>query len=211
MLCQRHQHSVTEHTASYESFARLLYSWANSHILPSSLAITLLRSLLTQIGEDALIFFASIWTSDVTTALRLAALRHAAAFIQAHAGESATDFQLVLPGVLIALQDETKLVREAGILVMRNILALLKNGAPAIYGLDTFYGSRSSQSILDRLKDPLKIALDLVQLLKHADLQRYLEALLAISAEISIDPGRLSAAQTNFLGMSRGKNRKDSR
>ena len=109
--------------------------------------MTLLQSLLTQLGDDALTFFVSIWTGDEPLALRIAALRHASAFIRAHAGQSGSDFQLVLPAILFAFVDETRSVREAAVQVLRSIVTLAKIGGSKIYGLETLYGSRSSQSL----------------------------------------------------------------
>ena len=133
--------------APFTTFARLLYTWANSQLITSPLAKTLLRSLLTQLGDDALIFFISIWTGDEPLALRIGALRHATAFIQAHAGQSGADFQLVLPAILLAFVDEARSVREAGVQVLQSITTLAKTGGSNIYGLETLYGSRSSQSL----------------------------------------------------------------
>jgi U3 small nucleolar RNA-associated protein 10 len=105
---------------SYATFARNLYTWANSESLSPILARRLLQSLFTQIGEEGLVFLASIWTSASPVSLRVAALRHGLAFIGAH--EASVDFQLIIPSLLIALSDESKDIRQAGLDIVRKIV-----------------------------------------------------------------------------------------
>lgn len=137
--------SVDKLSSSYKTFAYRLYAWANSDILPRSLATTLLQSLLIQVGDDALIFFASIWIDDESIALRVAALRHASAFIRAHAGTSGSDFQLVMPAILVALQDPEPSVREVAVELLRCLDSATRIGGSNIYVLDTIYAGRSGK------------------------------------------------------------------
>lgn len=132
---------------AFNRFTHQLYDWINSETLPRSLATRLLRFLLIQLGDDALAYFASIWSSDDAPALRIAALRHATAFVQAHSGKSRSDVQLIVPALLIALQDGMRAVREAGVGVLRSMVAVSENGGSDIYGLETIYGSRSSKRL----------------------------------------------------------------
>jgi U3 small nucleolar RNA-associated protein 10 len=121
---------------------------SNSGRLHPALASSLLRSLLTQLSEEALTFLASVWTIkevSATPALRVAALRHGLAFVNAYKVQTAgIDFQLVVPALVIALQDDSKAVRTAGVALLK---AISGSGAKegAVYAVDTFYGSQSSK------------------------------------------------------------------
>lgn len=171
--------SSTESTeAQTRRVAHSLYRWANSASLSASVARNLLQSVLSQLGEDALIFFASVWTDAADSGLRVAALRHAAAFIKAYQGadKKKTDFQLIVPALLIALQDTSKEVRAAAAAILKSISESPTSGSSDIYGLETIYGQRS----------------DLVQLLKPSDLTKYLEALTEALDDMVLDASRLA-------------------
>ncbi|WRT69783.1 uncharacterized protein IL334_006774 [Kwoniella shivajii] len=184
-------------TASvYKALAKEIYHWSNTGLLPNSLAQNLLRSLLAQLGEDALLFFASIWTSRTSVALRTASLRHALAFVSAYSGikiQQGIDFQIMIPSVLIALQDEAKAVRSAAMAVLR-AMASNAQSSENVYALDTVYGDKS----------------DTVQLLKSSDRTKYLEVLLESEDDVVIDRNRLHTIHTSALGHQHGKHRKDS-
>ncbi|WVQ74325.1 U3 small nucleolar RNA-associated protein 10 [Cryptococcus sp. DSM 104548] len=191
----------TDKEAVYKSLAYQVYLWANTAILPAPIAQALLRSLLTQLGEDALLFFASVWTSPSAlfpAALRTSALRHALAFIRAYASIPATpqnppvDFQVILPQVLIALQDSERQVRQAAVDVLKSVSGGETMGD--VYALDVVYGERSETA----------------QLLKPVDRKKYIETLLEIADEFIIDPLRIRAFHTEVLNMQQNKNRKES-
>jgi U3 small nucleolar RNA-associated protein 10 len=133
--------------ASFGTFSTDLYALVNSNHLPPSLSRVLLRSLFTQLNEDALPFLASTYaTPSLSSALRIVALRHATAFVSAHASSEegkAVDFQMVLPSLLVAMQDSNQDVREAGVGVLKAIGGLIRIGTGEIFALDTFYGSQS--------------------------------------------------------------------
>ncbi|KAL1412540.1 snoRNA-binding rRNA-processing protein utp10 [Vanrija albida] len=161
-----------------------LYRWANSANLSAAVSRHLLQAVLSQLGEDALIFLASVWTSPVESSLRVAALRHATAFVKAYSNNAkATDFQVIIPATLVTLQDSAKPVREATAALLRAIAATPQSGSADIYGLDAIYGSRS----------------DLVQLLKPSDLTKYLEALIKALDDMVIDAGRLASVHASVL------------
>ncbi|OCF41969.1 hypothetical protein I317_04161 [Kwoniella heveanensis CBS 569] len=183
--------------APYKVFSQELYSWSNSGVLPPSLAQVLLRALLAQLGEEALLFLASVWTSQSPLALRTASLRHATAFVSAYAGvkiEQGIDFQIMIPSVLVALRDSEKPIRAAAVDLLR-AMALNAQASENIYALDTVYGSRS----------------DTVQLLKPSDRRKYIQALLDSSDEMIVDATRVRAVHIAALGPQHGaRNRKDS-
>lgn len=161
-----------------------LYRWANSANLSAAVSRHLLQAVLSQLGEDALIFLASVWTGQVESSLRVAALRHATAFVKAYTSNAkATDFQVVIPAALVTLQDSAKPVREATAALLRAIAATPQSGGADIYGLDAIYGSRS----------------DLVQLLKPSDLTKYLEAITKALDDMVIDAGRLASVHASVL------------
>lgn len=136
-------------TGQYRQIALSLYTLSNSGLLNSAVAATILRSLLTQLAEDALVFFASIWTShtiDITPALRITALKHALAFINAYKAQGhGIDFQMMVPALVIALQDENKEVRSAAVVLLKAVQGSIGK-VEDVYALDTFYGSQSGKS-----------------------------------------------------------------
>ncbi|CAK9783229.1 hypothetical protein CC85DRAFT_281973 [Cutaneotrichosporon oleaginosum] len=174
--------------------AQALYRWANSANLASAVAKHLLHSVFTQLGEDVLVFLASVWTSPVMiSTLRLAALRHAEAFVKACSGAKATDFQLMIPATLIALQDEAKPVRQAAATLFRAISTSAQSPNADIYGLESIYGSRS----------------DLVQLLKPSDLTKYFETITKALDEMIVDAGRLALVHGQQLDLQSKNGKKD--
>ena len=139
----------------FKTFALLAYVWMNSDSLPSALATKWLQSLFTQLGQETLIFLASIWAYHRHPAIRTASLSHATAFIRAHSKGEGIDFQFVIPAMLIALQDEDKLVRQTAAGLLRSLVSLERTSVSEVYGLDTFYGDRSSQCSMLPLDIPL--------------------------------------------------------
>ncbi|BEI90452.1 uncharacterized protein CcaverHIS019_0305220 [Cutaneotrichosporon cavernicola] len=174
--------------------AEALYRWANSSNLSTAVAKHLLHSVFTQLGEDALVFLASVWTNpEIISALRIAALRHAEAFVKAYTSAKSTDFQLVIPATLIALQDEAKPVRQAAAALVRAISATPQSSNADIYALESIYGSRSG----------------LTQLLKQSDLTKYLETITRALDEMVIDASRLALVQGQQLDLQSKNGRKD--
>lgn len=128
----------------YKPLATSLYGHANSDILPPSLAKSLLRSLFATLREDALVFFASIWTdASQQSALQVAALRHATAFVKSYS--VGTDFQMVVPSLLVAFTSQHKAVRDAASGLIKVINASASNETKSYYAIDTFYGKDSGE------------------------------------------------------------------
>lgn len=196
----------------YASVARSTYALCHSNVLPSELASAMLRSLFIQLGDQSLLFLASTWASTrLFTGLKLAALRHALAFIRAHAEDGEVkdvDFQVMVPALLVALQDAERSVREAGVSVLKAIAAG-RPGGGEIYALDTVYGARSGK-FAERLRDTSMLTCaDTVQLLKPADLQQYLQILVTGINEIVLDAGSVKNLHSSELGMAHGRGRKE--
>lgn len=128
------------------TIAHELYRWANSSTLAVGVARHLLRAVFGHLGEATLLFLACVWTGDSDSALRVAALRHGTAFVTAYtSGGKDTDFQLIIPATLIALQDNAKPVREAAASLLRAIAAAPQSASSDIYGLESVYGTRSGE------------------------------------------------------------------
>lgn len=176
--------------AQSRAVAQALYRWANSANLADSVSKHLLQAVLGQLGEDALIFLASIWTSSADSALRVAAIRHATAFVKAFKDNAKrTDFQLAIPATLVALQDSAKPVRQAAAVLLKTIAAVPLSASADIYGLENIYKPRS----------------DLAQLLKPSDLTKYLQTLTSALDEMVIDAGRLALIHGSALEATKGK------
>nr|XP_019043454.1 hypothetical protein I302_08031 [Kwoniella bestiolae CBS 10118]OCF22384.1 hypothetical protein I302_08031 [Kwoniella bestiolae CBS 10118] len=181
--------------SSYKPFAQEVYQWTNTGTLPTPLAQNLLRSLFAQLGEDALLFFASIWTSQSSAALRTASLRHALAFVSAYSGmktQQGIDFQIMVPSVLFALQDPEKAVRSAAVDLIKAMTANAQS-SENIYALDSVYGDRS----------------DSVQLLKPSDRKKYLDVLIEAGDDLIVDQTRLQIIHSAALVIVHGKNKKE--
>ena len=176
----------------FKDFAALTYTWVHTDVLPIQLGKSLLRMLFAQIGEETLLFLASVWTNGSNrSSLRVAALRHATAFVKAYAG-SDVDFQLIVPAVLMALHDSETGVREvaAG---LPALISQLCSGATHVYALDTIYGDRSSQ----------------VQLLKVSDFKRYIDSIASQQSQIAQDPAQVRLLHNSKLGHHSNDGKKD--
>lgn len=128
--------------SSYKTLTSSLYAHANSDTLPPALARSLLRSILASLREDALVFFASIWTDEKQHApLQVAALRHATAFVKSYA--MGTDFQMDMPSILVAFTSTHRAVRDAAIGLMKVVNRSASDETKSYYAIDTFYGKQS--------------------------------------------------------------------
>ncbi|KAJ1026239.1 hypothetical protein NDA18_003896 [Ustilago nuda] len=140
-----------------------LYSAVNTSPLPSSLPKLLLQILLVKISDSSLPFLASVWTNTLapySAPVRLAALRHADAYLHAQAQAAAQqepkDFQVVVPFLLIALTDAESAIRMSAVSALERIhqickrigdsaKALKKKGKELdIFGYESFHGTAGS-------------------------------------------------------------------
>ncbi|KDQ16943.1 hypothetical protein BOTBODRAFT_144298 [Botryobasidium botryosum FD-172 SS1] len=162
----------------FVQIVRKVYTLANSSSSLHVVSTNLLRALFLNLREQTLLFLAGIWSSPSSGAdtgegegergeekewegVRLAALHHGLAFLQAQNAEKPRDFQVVLPSLLVALQSEDRRVRAAAILCVRALVAAVSTSQrPDIYGQDDVYGKAS----------------DKVQLLDWADFTKYAKA-----------------------------------
>ena len=110
-------------------------------------ATSTLRMLLLSIGEDCLLFFAGVWSDPTLNNLRLVALRHGQAFVQAHVDSQnkkvTKDFQIIWPFVLAVLTEESQEIRDTALSFVDTLYSAVKidednkkAAGPDIYGLD---------------------------------------------------------------------------
>lgn len=132
-------------TSDFKTLSTILYRHANSDALPPTLARKLLQHLFAVLREDTLTFLACVWT-DINTAepLRVAALRHACAFAKSYA--LGTDFQMVVPSVLVAFTAKNQAIREAAVALLKVVNRSASNETKNYYALDTFYGDQTGMS-----------------------------------------------------------------
>lgn len=109
--------------------------------------------LFANLGDDALAFLTGVWLTagskdeDEQSHIQYAALKHAAAFLEAHVVAQRTiDFQTVFPAMLVMLQSPDASVREA---VARCIAVVVRlssvKEAEAVYAFDAIYGADSCE------------------------------------------------------------------
>ncbi|SNX84833.1 related to UTP10 - nucleolar protein, component of the small subunit processome [Melanopsichium pennsylvanicum] len=190
-----------------------LYSVVNIYPLPASLSKVLLQILLLKTADSSLPFLASIWTNtgaSYTPAVRLAALRHADAYLhaqaQAGAQQEPEDFQVVVPLLLVALSDAEAAIRLAAVSCLDRIRDICKRaiGTPKgsrkrgkeldIFGFESFHGAKAS--------DPMQY-IDLVSLVF------YLEQLLERKGAFRNDASVLSQLHSELLQIGRQDGRKE--
>lgn len=122
-----------------------VYALVNSATLSRDMATQLLRGLFTSLGDRSLVFLADAWTDDKQPAeVRLAAAKHGLAYIEACAGpdgKSSTDFQMLLPAVIILLLDEARSLREVGIAFVKQAITSVDETIAEVFGINDIYGA----------------------------------------------------------------------
>lgn len=124
---------------------RAVYNLANCLSFPV-LTSSLLRILFCNLKSDALVFLAGVWTlespmSADNSFLHEIALRHAAAFLEAHVLEDdGVDFQTIVPALLIALQSAIGGVRKAAVECLNRIRLISEKKLKNVYKFDMIYG-----------------------------------------------------------------------
>ena len=110
------------------------------------LATSLIRTLFLNMKEEALAFLAGVWLNNYDQSLRFVALRHAAAFLDAHAiASQPLDFQTILPSFLAALPTLDAEGREAAMDCISILSKLADRNLSSVYGLDSIYGDKSCE------------------------------------------------------------------
>ncbi|OCH90866.1 hypothetical protein OBBRIDRAFT_729952 [Obba rivulosa] len=140
----------------YVELLRSVYKLSNSSSSLPLLSTSLLRILFVNLGDNALAFLMGLCLSPSTesedeerrqTHVRYAALRHAAAFLEAHyATEHWVDFQTILPALLLMFENTDRRVREAAADCI-SVLTKLSSAqsVSSVYAFDSLYGASSDQ------------------------------------------------------------------
>ncbi|KAI0031465.1 hypothetical protein K488DRAFT_52013 [Vararia minispora EC-137] len=180
----------------YVRLLRAVYALMNAAQLPSALMTHTLRSLFSSLGKDTLAFLAGTWllndqTEPLHGRLRHTSLAHAYAFLAAHEYTDHTvDFQTIVPALLVALQDNDALVRQAA---AHCVAALDKvcqaSQVSAVYAFDTVYGEASKE----------------LQYLDWEDVQRYVGWLCAERLHFVNDALAVRVYHRNALSQSDSK------
>ncbi|KAF7373573.1 U3 small nucleolar RNA-associated protein 10 [Mycena sanguinolenta] len=164
----------------YVKLTRAVYSLANS-------ASTTTHSL----------FLAGVWTTSLDSApdLCVVALRHAAAFLEAHNTEAdGVDFQTILPALIICLQSADTEIRSAALDCIAVQHNLAEQRFSAVYAFDAIYGESEAK----------------LQYLAQGDLKKYLDALMEHQEHIALDASYVRVFHVQLLGRDNKDKKKDS-
>ncbi|KAJ7762738.1 hypothetical protein DFH07DRAFT_813302 [Mycena maculata] len=192
--------SASESAGSlYVKLMRSVYKLANSSANTLLLTIALIRELFINLKDDTLAFLAGIWTTCLASAadhsICVVALRHAAAFLEAHKEEAdGVDFQTILPSLLVCLQSAEREIRAAALDCISILATLVEGRLSVVYALDVIYGESDAQ----------------LQYLVQGDLKRYLDAVVAHREHILLDGAYLKVFHAQHLARLKTDKRKDS-
>lgn len=228
-LCTRQtwsgQQATDNRVVRYVQLMRAVYKLSNSTSALPLLSTHLLRMLFISLGDDALAFLAGEWLSSPENGegsnehnhIRHAALRHAAAFFEAHyATERWTDFQTILPAILCALHSTDRLVREAA----TECVTLLKKLSQtkeisAVYAYDTIYGKGTgrepSVSYISWFSLTLLVVLANLQYLDWLDFRKYTDALSSARDHLVHDANYLHKFHQQHLTINKSDSKKQAR
>lgn len=211
------EHFVNVDAGPTARIVRVLYTICNSPGTGAALSRHLLRTLFARMRDAALPFLLGVWTaasietealSSSSMSTRLAALRHANAFVLAFVPSPsgqlqgdpvpAKDFQTVVPALLVALRGEDMPIRMAALACLRSIAAVLKasqdlGASPDVFAYDAIYGS-SSESL---------------QYLDSKDVLKYLDIILSHAGAFRNDAEYLSVLHHSLLGVGKQDNKKE--
>ncbi|KAJ3564821.1 hypothetical protein NP233_g8044 [Leucocoprinus birnbaumii] len=184
----------------YVDLMRSIYRLANRSSSLPVLTSCLLRLFFLNLKSDALVFLAGFWTVDLSTpyddssALQEVALRHAAAFLEAHVLEDdGVDFQTIVPALLVGLQSGIGGVRKAAVECLSRIRLISERKLKSVYKFDVVYGD---------VKDTL-------QYLEQDDLKCYLGHLVSHQQHLIHDPTYLRIVHSEHLNSTQGDRKKD--
>ncbi|KAJ7301598.1 hypothetical protein DFH08DRAFT_724105, partial [Mycena albidolilacea] len=116
-----------------------VYKLANSTSTNPLLTVRLLAEIFSYLKDDALAFLAGVWTTshDSIPDLCVLALRHAAAFLEAHNQEADG---VVLPALVICLPSADPETRTAALDCIAVQHSLAEQRFSAVYAFDAIYG-----------------------------------------------------------------------
>ncbi|KAK2465147.1 hypothetical protein APHAL10511_002839 [Amanita phalloides] len=185
-------------TSTYVELMRSVYYIANASSSPV-VSMSLLHVLFINLKDESLAFLAGIWSgadgkTDDDEQLRLIALHHASAFLQAHIDEDdGVDFQTIIPLLLISLSGRSGFVRQAALKCIPQLQTLAERKLVTVYKFDGIYG------MTDRK----------LQYLDQNDLKRYLAALNEESDHLMHDSSFLRLFHERHLKRTKSDKRKE--
>ncbi|KAJ6463475.1 hypothetical protein C8R45DRAFT_840925 [Mycena sanguinolenta] len=188
---------LTPEGSQYVELMRSVYTLANSSSTAPLLTISLLAELFSHLKDDALAFLAGVWTTSLDSVpdLCVVALRHAAAFLEAHNEEAdGVDFQTILPALIICLQNPDAEIRSAALDCISVQHNLAEQRLSAVYAFDAIYGESDAK----------------LQYLAQGDLKKYLDALMDHQEHIALDASYVKVFHVQHLGQDNKDKKKDS-
>ncbi|RDB23790.1 U3 small nucleolar RNA-associated protein 10 [Hypsizygus marmoreus] len=194
------QKSPDQRGSRYVALSRTIYSLANVSASGPLLTNAILQTLFISLKEDALAFLAGIWAGSAFSIseesyLRTVALRHAAAFLEAHIAEGErVDFQTILPSLLVALQSHDIDSRQAALVCITHLHQLADGRFATVYEFDTIYGKSPNQ----------------LQYLDQDDFKKYLSAILEHRDHLAHDVDYIKLFHQQHLGRSKTDKKRDS-
>lgn len=179
-----------------QELSRILYRICNSDRVPEDRAKSSLQNLFAQIGHRCLVFLLGVaLDKSESLELRVVSIRHIQAFITAHAAEGGklqTDFQCIIPALLILLIDKEKKIREVTCFTLRLLRAGSGGVVQSVYGIDDIYGDATRS----------------VQILQPKDLTQYLDDIVASATDITADGSVLQTLHTRLLNAEHNESKK---
>ncbi|KAJ7630018.1 hypothetical protein DFH06DRAFT_704991 [Mycena polygramma] len=181
----------------YVKLMRAVYKLSNSTSVVPLLTIGLLSELFSHLKDDALAFLAGVWTTCLESAadICVVALRHAAAFLEAHKEEAdGVDFQTILPALIICLPSTDPEIRTAALDCISIQRDLTVQRFTTVYAFDAIYGDSEAK----------------LQYLSQSDLKKYLDALMDHREHIALDAAYLKVFHVQHLARPSTEKKKDS-
>ncbi|KAK7055439.1 U3 small nucleolar RNA-associated protein 10 [Favolaschia claudopus] len=179
--------SAVDERTLYVKLMRTVYKLANSSPTSIGLTVGLLAELFPHLRDDALAFLAGVWTTSLDSAPELCviALRHAAAFLEAHSKEAdGVDFQTILPALIICLKNGDREIRMAALDCIAVQRIMVEQRFSAVYAFDAIYGESEGQ----------------LQYLAQNDLAQYVTAIMDHREHFALDPSYVKAFHVQHLG-----------
>ncbi|KAG5644278.1 hypothetical protein DXG03_008763 [Asterophora parasitica] len=184
----------------YVELNRKIYKLANVSSSVPVFTTNVLQTLFINLKGDALAFLAGIWAGagqvkGEQDALRIVALRHAAAFLQAYISEDdGIDFQTILPSLLVALQSHDADQRQAALTCISILSQLACQRFTTVYEFDIIYGKSEHQ----------------LQYLDRDDFKKYVDALAEHRDHLTHDVDYIKAFHQQHLGKNKADKRRES-
>ncbi|KZT53175.1 hypothetical protein CALCODRAFT_60703 [Calocera cornea HHB12733] len=196
LLCNVEQ--VTERDmrgVRYAALCRAVYRLLSNQGLASPARTQCLKCLFSSLRDDSLLLLAGIWADDSSSAeVRTSALSHGRAILQSHNSGDLVDFQAIVPSLLVALSDGSRLVRSAAVKACKTLAEMYSAGRKpkAVFAIDHLYGDESSQ----------------VQYLERNDASQYIQTLLQHADELALDGSTLRGIHMTALVREKGEGKK---